>query len=60
MQKFRIFDPPNNSGKNSEFLIPQEHKKVFRISDLPQEHKKKFRISDPPKNTGKYSEFLIP
>ena len=48
MQKFKISDPSNNTGKNSESLIPQK------------KEMKKFRISDPPNNTGKNSEFLFP
>ena len=46
-RRFKISDPPNNTRKDLEFLIPKEHSEGFRISD-------------PPNNATKDSEFLIP
>ena len=43
-RRFKISDPPNNTRKDSEFLIPQQTRK-------------RIQISDPPKNTTKGSEF---
>ena len=59
--RLKISDPPSNTGKNSEFLIPQTTKE--RIQNfwspknttkdseflIPKEHRKGFSISDPPK-----------
>ena len=44
-ERIQNFWSPKNTGEDSEFLIPQEHRRGFRISD-------------PPNNTGD-SEFLI-
>ena len=46
-RRFKISDPPNNPGEDSEFLIPKQHKEGFGISD-------------PPRNAEEDSEFLIP
>ena len=58
---FRIFDPRKNTGEDSEFLIPYNDTKWFRISDLPLNRIPNFlsptnivsrgiRISDHPNN----------
>ena len=58
-KEFRISDPPNNKGENSEFLIPKEYNEGFRISD-PQRAQRRIQNFWSPKSTGKDSVFLIP
>ena len=58
-KEFRISDPPNNKGENSEFLIPKEYNEGFRISD-PQRAQQRIQNFWSPKSTGKDSVFLIP
>ena len=35
-KEYRISYPPDNKGKNSEFLIPKEYNEGFSISDRPK------------------------
>ena len=58
-KEFRNSDPPNNKGKNSESLIPEENNEGFRITD-PQRAQRRIQNFWSPKSTGKDSVFLIP
>ena len=56
-RRFKISDPPNNPGEDSEFLIPQTTQGRIRNFWSAKKRGRGFRISDPPKNTTKGSEF---
>ena len=59
--RFRISDPPNNTGEDSAFLSPKKTQERIQNFWSPKQHRRGFRISDPQTTQeGEDSEFLIP
>ena len=59
MERIQIVWSPKNAGKDSEFLISQEHRRGFGIPDSLRTQERIQNLRSP-KNAGDDSEFLIP
>ena len=59
-RQMQIFHPLNNTGEDSEFLIPQ--RTLDRVQNFwsPKEHRKGFRISDPQRTLQRFQNFWSP